>query len=108
MADADPPDEIHNREAPGHWHVHAPDANAANEQVAHGIEKQHHQKECRAEPQPPAAAEAPRQDNRTDLVGDRRGGVTGADHGGGCRLGGRVVKRTRSIAHVAVLWWWLG
>ena len=34
VADADPPDEVDDREAPGHRHVDAPDADALEQQIA--------------------------------------------------------------------------
>ena len=75
VADADPPDEVDDREAPHHRDVDPPDADAVVKQ--HGDRHEQEQRERRADAhaQKPAPVVGPHQHERTDLVGHRGIGV---------------------------------
>ena len=54
VADSDPPDEIHDREAPANGNVDAPDSDALDDEPGDGHGKKHHDAESQAEPRQPA------------------------------------------------------
>ncbi len=81
VADADPPHEVDDGEAPGHRDVDAPDADALEQQIADGVEQHHHEREGDGEADPPAARRPPRQRDGADLVRDRAEGVARPDDG---------------------------
>ena len=78
VADADPPDEVDDVEAPADGDVDAPDADALHEEVRHGV--QEHEKEeerdREAEDPPPRCLV---ENRRRDLVGDGGGRVPRRD-----------------------------
>ena len=64
VADADPPDEVDDREAPADGDVDAPDADALEEQVRDRHEQHHVSMNADAEAEEPAQRLPPRQDDR--------------------------------------------
>ena len=79
VADADPPDEIHDRETPCDRNVDSPDADSFQQQPGDG-EVQHHQKrKGDRESAEPAAMHRPLEDDVADLSRDRRVVVTRRD-----------------------------
>ena len=55
MTDPDPPDEIRDRETPCDRNVHAPDADAFQQQPRDRKEKHHQERECDREAEDPTA-----------------------------------------------------
>ncbi len=74
VADADPPDEVDDVEAPADRDVDAPDPHPLGEEDGDRPEEHHDQREGDAEAQVPPLRHAG-EDDRADLVGDRGGGV---------------------------------
>ena len=81
VTDADPPDEVRDREAPGDRDVDAPDADADGEQRRDRHHEQREEAEPDRETEEPSAPRTPREDDAGDLVGDRGVGVRRADDG---------------------------
>ena len=81
VADADPPDEVDDREAPGDRDVDAPDADALDEQIG---DRDHAAASTSANATPKPSHQPTRrlarQHDRADLVGDRAERVAGRDH----------------------------
>ena len=72
VADADPPDEVDDVEAPADRDVDAPDADALDEQVGRATRAAASSAaNAMREAEQPAERRPPRQDDRADLVGDR-------------------------------------
>ncbi len=76
VADADPPHEIDDGEAPADGDVDAPDAYALNQQVANGEIQEHQQREGNRETEDPALGRAASEHNGADLVGDSAQRIT--------------------------------
>jgi hypothetical protein len=80
VADADPPDEIDNRKAPGHGLRDGPDADALEEQPG----QRHHEHSCAAasksEESKPAHGRVRREHDAHDLLGDGPEGLARRDH----------------------------
>ena len=93
VTDADPPDEVRDREAPGDRDVDAPDADADGEQRRDRHHEQREEAEPDREAEEPAAPRPSREDDAGDLVGDRGIGVRRADDGRGGALGRRGRRR---------------
>ena len=55
VADPDPPDEIDDRKAPRHGNVHAPDADAACEQIGDGEHQHAHEQAGKSDRRKPSA-----------------------------------------------------
>src|SRR5579862_430149 len=72
VTDSNPPDKVDDGEAPAHRFVDTPDADAREEKIGHRPEKHHQQAEGHGQSHKPEQRRAARQDDRTDLVGDRR------------------------------------
>ena len=70
VADADPPDEVDDREAPADRDVDAPDPGALDQQVGQRQAEHRHPHQADEEPEEPAEGMTPRQDDRGDLLGD--------------------------------------
>src|SRR5689334_11752322 len=66
VADSNPPDKIDDCEAPRHRNVDAPNPNPDGEQIAHGEEQHHHEKESDAETEPPYARLRSSENDRAD------------------------------------------
>ena len=79
VADADPPHEVDNREAPADRNVDAPYARAHEQQVGDGDHEHVDERERDAEAEPPSERRPARQDDRADLVGDGREGMARRD-----------------------------
>ena len=79
VADADPPDEVDDREPPADRDVDAPDPGAFEEQPGDRHQQHHRQHEADEEAEEPAVRMAPRQDDRGDLLGDRAERVSRRD-----------------------------
>ena len=80
VADADPPDEVDDRETPAHGNVQAPNARPAKHQHGDRIEQHHHQREADAQPHVPQARRAAGEHDAADLLADRAVGVPALDH----------------------------
>ena len=79
VADADPPDEVDDVEAPAHRLVVAPDADADEDQLGQRAEQ--HQRAAQRDEHPGVEPDRhPAEDDRADLVGDRGVRVPGRDH----------------------------
>src|SRR5437899_1528609 len=92
MANADPPDEVDDGQSPPHRDIHAPDADARDEQMTDGEKEQHHQAKGQAKAKPPAPRRRLRERDRANLVGD------GAKRVPGTKDGRSLVRRSRLIA----------
>jgi hypothetical protein len=79
VTDADPPDEVDDVEAPADRDVDAEDADAAEHQVADGVEQHQQQQAADDEANPPGARQPRTQHDGADLVGDRAEGEARAD-----------------------------
>ncbi|MCG3160744.1 MAG: hypothetical protein JMDDDDMK_01819 [Acidobacteria bacterium] len=86
VPDPDPPDEIDDGESPRHRDVNAPDADALDQQISDRAAEHERQRKPDDESAEPARTQAARQDNRTDLFGDRREALPRADHRRNVRL----------------------
>ena len=79
VADADPPDEVDDREAPADGDVDAPDPDAPEQQPGEREQQHVHDRERDREADEPAERRLLREHEARDLVGDAREGVAGAD-----------------------------
>src|SRR5262245_27240408 len=61
VADADPPDEIDNGQTPSNRDIYTPNADASDEQIAHGIVQQNYERECEQKSDPPTSRPRPAQ-----------------------------------------------
>src|SRR5688572_1692233 len=75
MADADPPDEINDVEAPAHGVGHPPDACSLKQQIGESLSQQHHTDEPDAKPDVPPLRRAMSQNERADLIRNGAEGV---------------------------------
>ena len=87
VTDTDPPDEIHDGEAPRNGNVNAPNPHTFDQQIRHRNVKQHQQSkgDCKAEH--PAFARSAAQNDRANLIGDGRECVTWLQDGSLARVG---------------------
>ena len=99
VTDADPPDEVGDREPPGDRDVDPPDADADVEQHRDRHREQRDQAEPDREAEEPSASRAAGEDDAGDLVGDRGIGVRCGDDGRGGR--GRHLRRARGWGSTA-------
>src|SRR5271154_3586753 len=76
MADADPPNESDDSEAPADGNVDAPDAQTFDEQVANGEIQEHQQRKRNGESEKPALGRAVTQHDRAYLVNYRAQRIT--------------------------------
>src|SRR5271154_6434572 len=76
MADADPPNESDDGEAPADGDIDAPDAHTFDEQVANGEIQEHQQRKRNGESENPALGRAATQHDRADLVSYRAQRIT--------------------------------
>src|ERR1700720_1495272 len=81
MANADPPNEVDDREAPADGDVDTPDANASEKQVSERIQQHHRHQEGGPEADNPPIRSRPRQYDGADLVCYRGERMPGLDHG---------------------------
>ena len=72
VADPDPPDEIHDGEAPSDGDVYAPNPHANGEEDGDRIEKHQQQQKGDGESQKPSGPPSLAENDRADLVGDGR------------------------------------
>ncbi len=79
VTNPDPPDEIHNRESPCDRNVHAPNADAFDQQPTNGEVHHQQERERQRKAAEPAALHRSRENNVRDLFGDRRVVVTRRD-----------------------------
>src|SRR5262249_7707997 len=79
VANADPPNEIDNREAPRDWNIDSPDADAHRQQVGNPKQQDQNQNERESEPHVPEPRRSMREYDGADLVGYRSKRVTGLD-----------------------------
>src|SRR5215831_4053410 len=91
ITNTDPPHEVDDGEAPSDGDGHAPDANPLQKEVAHGVEQHHRGHEGDAESDEPSVGRRSRENDGTDLFGNRAESMAGFDHGSAFDLGRRFV-----------------
>ena len=69
VADADPPNEIDDGEAPANGYIDAPNTRALHDQVADRKQHHHRERETNGEAHDPTHGRGTRQHNGADLVG---------------------------------------
>ncbi len=99
VPDADPPDEVDDREAPADGYVDAPDADAFVKHVGDGEMQDHDQGEGHREADPPAARDGIGQHDGADLVRDRGEGMAWSDDRRRAML--RLERLLRLLRHAA-------
>jgi hypothetical protein len=97
VADADPPDEVDDVEAPAHGDVGPPQPDALEEEAGHGEEQQHQEREADREADEPAHGRPALEDDAADLVGDAAEVVAGLDEVLAGRDGMRVLGQPAGV-----------
>ena len=69
MPDSDPPDKIHDGEAPSNRDVHSPNPDANRKKNSHCVEQNQQQQKRSAKSQKPSGPRSLAQNDRADLVG---------------------------------------
>src|SRR5215471_16286505 len=77
MANADPPDEVNDRETPADGDIDAPDPGASKEQVAEREQQHHRDQKASSEADNPSHRSGPGQHYGADFVRNRGEGMPG-------------------------------
>src|SRR5215471_21319372 len=82
MANADPPDEVNDRETPPDGDIDAPDPGAPKEQVAEREQQHHRDQKASSEAYDPSHRSGSGQHNGADFVRNRSEGMPGLNNRG--------------------------